>query len=587
VGDVVVLAALVLGGGAHGDGALLTQVWRAAEEWAEEQVHDVGEGDGDRVGGGVVGLGVMPTEERIPGLAGANGDGVLVVSQILGCGAFQGHTVASYNADVVAMRVEGIVHAAHAQVADDGRQRVEGGIPGFDDRQGAVRLARQPGSEVRRDGIGEATPVDHPIARMVILRIERLAGFHFLAEDRVDLGQQGDVFVVRVEGSLRAIVYPVRMTSRADDDRAEQAHRDLDGRVRTALIDEGARAHRHKTISHRAAVGPSYLCQRHQVGPIEDRTVRLAVREDVFLAREDQRDAAVQGVVQHHRDRVAFVHAQDRPGVLEVIGPVREAPHEYHVAVGCADVARVRGEREVRSAGADHAVGLRTLSRGGSGPARHERQDQGRDQQHNGHFWVCRMLAHGKLLFDGPGLGVGISLDRQRTSRVHADLGHLLALSERALRVRAAEVAVIEQVGVRATSTGMRRGGEDDVEAFARADGDGVGVVGQVGAVAAAQQGGVLADDMHQDAVEGHGGLHEAQVRETQQNPLSRVAGNERGNRLVLQVRGTRRGDQVAVRVEAQAVGGQRVGVDASVDQREVRLIVAPLGQLDVRVSPV
>ena len=76
----------------------------------------------DRVGRAVI-LGVIPLEDHIPGLAGADVDGEFLHREILAAGAFQWISIAADHQTVLAVRVEGIFLRAHIDEALHGRDR--------------------------------------------------------------------------------------------------------------------------------------------------------------------------------------------------------------------------------------------------------------------------------------------------------------------------------------------------------------------------------------------------------------------------------------------------------------------------------
>ena len=220
---------------------------------------------------------------------------------------------------------------------------------------------------------------------------------------------------------------------------------------------------------------------------------RQPVGQHAVLSREDDRDRLRQRVVQDHRDRVALVDAQHRPGVLEVVEAARVAPHEDRVAVGEADVAGLGGQVEDRvvarhrcracrrcrpSAGGPAAGG--DLGRSWRRPARQpvRRRRRGLDA---GHRPTPRSRGCARCsCFRSPSRSGSSGRPRCRSGR-------------RGSRWRPAEAAggevgrplvgaVVEQVGVGPAPSAVRRRREDDVEALAGADVDRLGLVRRVGA---------------------------------------------------------------------------------------------------------
>ena len=118
--------------------------------------------------------------------------------------------------------------------------------------------------------------------------------------------------------------------------------------------------------------------------------------------------------------------------------------------------------------------------------------------------------------------------------------------------------------------------------------------------------GGITTHDPHLDPGQGHRRLHEPEVREAEEDPLTGIAGDERAVRLVVEIGPARRGHQVPLRRARRihregpvrwiglvgvpgdrSIGQERVRVDAAVEHREVRPVVGPFRQLDVGVRPV
>ena len=105
---------------------------------------------------------VLPAVERVDGLARADLDREVLVTEVLAAGAGEQRAVASDHAAVVAVRVHRVADGRDVDVAHDRRLARIGDR--VDER--VVGLVGQPRRVVRRDRVGEAAPVDHPVARV-------------------------------------------------------------------------------------------------------------------------------------------------------------------------------------------------------------------------------------------------------------------------------------------------------------------------------------------------------------------------------------------------------------------------------------
>ena len=93
-----------------------------------------------------------------------------------------------------------------------------------------------------------------------------------------------------------------------------------------------------------------------------------------------------------------------------------------------------------------------------------------------------------------------------------------------------------------------------------------MGIVGEVGAIVAAQQRGVFTDDAHLHTGQRHGMLAKGQVDESQQHAVTCFTFNQGRERLVLQLGTSRRWLQDAgVGIQTYAIGSNGIGVNTAV----------------------
>ncbi len=208
VRDDVVLTALVQALVAGRLCAVDAQVRAAAVEHAEHLVGNLRHHDGHRVGLAVV-LGVVPAEQHVVGLAGADVDGELLVGEVLVAGAYDRLAVTAHHSAVVAVGVERVGLGADVQVPGHAAELVVTAGHARGERlrphlgEGAVGLVRQPAGAVVGDAVGEATTVDQPVAGVVVVEVV-VAGaagvllLDRLVEVRIDLGEQDEEVLVVV-----------------------------------------------------------------------------------------------------------------------------------------------------------------------------------------------------------------------------------------------------------------------------------------------------------------------------------------------------------------------------------------------------
>ncbi len=250
---------------------------------------------------------------------------------------------------VVAVRMEGVVLGTDVQVPGQTGERVGDARERRHLREGAVGLRRQPRGVVVGDAVGEAAPVDEPVARVVVVHVEGRALLDRLVLVGVDLGQEHHELLGRRELAVRTGECVAGARGRPHDQRPEQPHPHLLLGVGSRLVQEGTGLGRDEGVGDGATVGGGHGGQRGQCRTGTLGLCRLPVCQHSRLAGEDDRRRLRQGVVEDHRDRVALVDAQHRAGVLERVEPVRVSPHECGVGVGQADVAGLGRQVEDRT----------------------------------------------------------------------------------------------------------------------------------------------------------------------------------------------------------------------------------------------